>query len=143
MEINMMLALALLVAAPAAASEWAPVGLVDDGGTTVYFVDRTRIEAGPEGRAAWVYAVSNDVALKLHVQFDCDGGRYRHLEASLGSAAAAWAPVKPQSPLDNARRYVCAGGKIDLGFGDLAVPFETPEAFAHAFISRRAQARRN
>lgn len=133
-----MLSSALMLAAQALSPQWAPVGLMDDEGTTVFFVDRSSIETRPDGSSAWVYSVSTDVALRLHFDYDCKRQRYRALEASLGSAAAEWAPIKPQSPLHNMMKYVCADGKIDLGFGDLVVPAESPEAFAREFIARRS-----
>jgi len=135
----MIISSALLLAAQAASPEWAPVAITDTRTTNLYFVDRTSITATPDGSSARTFVVSGDLSLRLHFQYDCEGQRYRALEASLGSAAAAWAPVKPQSPLHNMMRLVCSAGKLDLGFGDLAVRSASPEAFAREFLARRSE----
>ena len=139
----MLLSSALLLAAQALSPEWAPVALVDNEGTTVYFVDRAGIQATPNGRTAQVYVVSAASSMRLHFEYDCERQRSRFLEASLDSPMAQWAPVKPQSPLHVTMRYACADGKIDFGFGDVAVPAKTPEAFAREFIARRSAAKRS
>lgn len=134
----MMLLSALLLAAQAQAPEWAPVAILDSEGTTIYFVDRSGIKVTPGGRSARVYLVTKEDSAKLHFEYDCDGQRYRAVDASLGSAAAEWAPIKPQSPLHVTMRYVCSGGKIDLGFGDMAIKTEMVEPFAREVMSRRS-----
>ncbi|MBV9930991.1 MAG: hypothetical protein JO013_08595 [Alphaproteobacteria bacterium] len=138
---------AVAVAAPSASPEWAPVAITDNDGTVVYFVDRASIQADANGTSAWIYAVSPAVAFKMHVDYDCAGVRYRTLEVSLGPGAMAkgrsgpatpWSPVKAETPLASAMKYACSGGKVDFGFGDLVVKSPSPEAFARAFIARRA-----
>jgi hypothetical protein len=143
---NSMLWLALAAAAPAAVPEWAPIVMGADAEPTLFFIDRTSIKATADGSSAWAYVVPAKGALRLHVEYDCGGERYRYLEAALpadaapGSPAATpWAAVKPVSPMNHLMRYVCSGGKIDFGFGDIAIKAPSPEAFTREFMARRAK----
>jgi hypothetical protein len=142
-----MLFWSLAATAPAAAPQWALVGL-SDGQKAVHFVDRSSITATADGTSAWIYTVTASVAVKLHLDYDCRHSRYRFLEASLPEGAAppkpgvptatAWTAAKPGSPIEVGLRYACSGGKIDLGFRDIVIRSASPEAFARAFLARMA-----
>lgn len=91
----------------------------------------------------WGYAgVSQATSFRLHVDFECTAGTYRFLDSSNPngdlSGATAWQALKPGTPIHQASRYVCAGGKINLGFGDSTFKAETPEAFARRFLTLRS-----
>ena len=142
---NSILSLMLALAAPAAVPEWAPVVISDDAAPTLFFVDRTSIRPTPDGSSAWAYIVPSKGGIRLHVEYDCGDERFRYLEAALpadaapGSPAATpWAPIKPDSPMNRLMRYVCSGGKVDFGFGDIAIKSASPEAFTREFLARRA-----
>jgi hypothetical protein len=141
----------LAATAPAAPPQWALVGL-SDGQKAVHFVDRSSITATADGASAWIYTVTDSVAVKLHLDYDCSHSRYRFLEASLPEGATppkpgvptatAWAAAKPGSPIALGLRYACSGGKIDLGFRDVVIRSASPEAFAREFLARLAAERR-
>lgn len=139
MGMNLAFALVLATAAQAAPSEWAPVAISDGDGSTLYFVDRASIKPTENGASAWIYAVGG-ATLKLHVEYDCDRKRFRYLEKSLanGEATARWEAIGPKTPIHSTMVYACAGGKVDLDFGDAVVRSVSPEAFARAFIAQRS-----
>ena len=142
MWMNLVLAALLAAGAAATAHEWAPIAINGDG-DTLYLVDRTSIKAGPATSSAVLSAVSQATALRLHVDFDCAGARFRYLDAGNPdgglSGVTKWNPLQQGTPMHQTSRYVCAGGKIDLGFGDLVLKAETPEAFARAFLKSRSE----
>lgn len=127
---NLVFASVLAIAAQAIPSEWAPVAITDNDGSTFYFVDRASIKSTPDGASAWIYAVGN-VSLRLHIKYDCDGKRFRYHEVD-------WKAIEQNTPIHSTMVYVCAGGKIDLGFGDAVVRSASPEAFARAFFAQRS-----
>ncbi|HEU0133651.1 MAG TPA: hypothetical protein VFR28_02425 [Allosphingosinicella sp.] len=136
-------------ASPAAAPQWAPVALSPDEPPTLFFIDRASLKATSDGSSAWAFVVPPEGALRLHVEYDCADSRYRFLESALQPGAAPgspgatpWTPVKPATPLHQAMRYVCSGAKLDLGFGDVAIEADSPEAFTREFVKRRAAAKR-
>ena len=139
---------ALVVAAPAPLPEWAPVAITHNAETRLYFVDRTSIAATARGTSARIFMSSGTVSAGMHFEYGCDKGRFRILDVSLpegetppaaGPVATPWRPITPGTPLHNAMRYACSGGTLDLGFGDLRVKADSPEAFARTFIAERAK----
>lgn len=143
MGMNLIVAIVLAIGAQTARHEWAPVGISNDEGTTLHFVDRASIKPGARGVSAWIYSVTKSASVSMHLGYDCASARYRRLEASdVGGAtpgASSWQAIKQGTPLHATMRYACSGGKLDLGFGDLVVESDTPEAFAREFIARRSQ----
>ena len=142
MWMNLIFVALLAAGAATTEHEWAPIAINGDG-DTLYLVDRTSIKAGPATSSAVLSAVSQATALRLHVDFDCAGARFRYLDAGNPdgglSGATKWNPLQQGTPMHQTSRYVCAGGKIDLGFGDLVLKAETPEAFARGFLKRRSE----
>ena len=146
---NSIFALALALAAPAASPEWAPIAITEGDGPHIFFIDRTSIRPTADGSSAKAFVVSEGAALRLHIEYDCADQLYRYLDAAMpadappGSPQATrWARIEPVSPLNHTMRYVCSGGKVDFGFGDLAVESPSPTAFAREFLKRRAAAKR-
>ncbi|MGE8009074.1 hypothetical protein [Sphingomonas sp. NPDC092410] len=142
MLMNLVLAALLAPGTLAIESEWAPIGINGDG-DTLYLVDRASIKAGPETMSGMFRAVSQTSAFGLHLDFDCAAGRFRYLDYSNPngdlSGASGWSPVKPGTPLHLASKYICAAGKIDLGFGDATFKAERPEPFARRFLELRSR----
>jgi hypothetical protein len=146
---NMVLLAALALAAPEQSPEWAPIAITEGDSPTLFFIDRTSIKATADGSSARTFVASDGAVLRLHVEYDCGGERYRYLDSAMpadappGSPQATrWAAIKPDSPLNPMMRYACSGGKVDFGFGDLAIKSPSPEAFAREFLARRAAAKR-
>jgi hypothetical protein len=66
MTMNSILSAALALAAPAATPEWAPIAITEGESPTLFFIDRTSLEATPDGGSAWAFMVSTGAAARLH-----------------------------------------------------------------------------